>query len=133
MSDSPREVTVQRGESLSMPMRLCVASNARGPVTYHFPTGGEHDVRVTRTGQHGGLVWTFASSVTFTGQAHDLRLLPRECRGYTTTWNLRDASGRLVPAGDYLVNLRSLATSRGGRSWPDDEKGLPFFQLHVTG
>lgn len=123
------EMTARAGEQITIPMRLCVATNASGPVAFHFPSGGEHDVRV-KDGD-GNVVWSFAATVDFTGQAHDVELLPRQCRGYTTTWTTRHADGTPLEAGEYWVNPRSLANSRGGKPWSEDSKGLPFFRLII--
>lgn len=114
----PEEVTVVRGDLVSVEYQICATSDTPQPVVLSFPSGAEHEGIVRREGQDA-VLWRFSQTVRFTGTSHERRLDNRECLGYQLAWRTIGENGAPLPAGRYLLDLSSAAADYNGRAMRD--------------
>ena len=115
--------TLRRGESATFVLSMCQYALSDDTLVLGFRTGQEHELTVRdRVDDEDGFAtdagtrrWTWSAGLRFPQGLHQRALPPDRCLEWTTTWDGRDQSGRLLPAGEYVVEQRLTDSSGFGR------------------
>jgi hypothetical protein len=86
-----------------------VANPTKKDVPYDFLTGQKFDMTVLDS--KGTTLWQWSQNKKFTQGLSRLTLAPGRKLTYHAVWNGRDANGKPVPPGLYMINARLTSTS----------------------
>lgn len=93
------------GTPVDLEVSLCSSLANRRSYELSFRTGREHEVQARPAGTADDHLWTWSRGYTFPEGAHSRTLEAGWCLRWLTTWDTRDDAGRLVPPGDYLLDV----------------------------
>jgi hypothetical protein len=91
-------------------MKFTVSNTTKKSLDYNFATGQQYDFSVADT--KGATVWTWSKGRMFTQALGRLSLAPGQKKVFSAVWNGRDAQGKAVSPGVYIINAR-LTSSNG--------------------
>jgi hypothetical protein len=86
-----------------------VANPTKKAVPYDFLTGQKFDMTVLDS--KGTTLWQWSQNKKFTQGLSRVTLAPSQKLSYSAIWNGRDANGKPVPPGLYMVNAHLTSTS----------------------
>lgn len=89
----------KRGEKIRLIIKA--RNDGKKPVILPLPTAKQYDFTVRN--KDGELVWQWSNRKFFINMLQSMIFALREEKVYTQEWNMKDNSGKAIPAGTYTV------------------------------
>ncbi len=89
----------KRGEKIKLTIKA--RNDGKRPVILPLPTAQQYDFTVRN--KDGEMVWQWSNGKFFINMLQSMIFALREEKVYTQNWNMKDNSGRTVPAGTYTI------------------------------
>lgn len=89
----------KRGEKIKLTIKA--RNDGQRPVILPLPTAKQYDFTVRN--KDGEMVWQWSNGKFFINMLQSMIFALREEKVYTQDWNMKDNSGRTVPAGIYTI------------------------------
>ena len=89
----------KRGEKIKLTIKA--RNDGKRPVILPLPTAKQYDFTVRN--KDGEMVWQWSNGKFFINMLQSMIFALREEKVYTHTWNMKDNSGKTVPAGVYTI------------------------------